>query len=280
MSPAPVFETLPASSTKSHPFASQTPPNRSKRIACGCSPKSSTVGKRLVETGHVRVRTIVEEEPVVLRDEARRQSVEIERAPIGRVVDQAPAVREEGDVIVIPIVEERLVVVKQLFLVEEVRIRRASITEPVEIAATRRVMRAGIDRTPIQSPTRGRPMTDPIDPKNDRGAPPREVHVSPKRSNWLMWLLLGLAALLLLLMLGLCHRRTPAPVPAPAPVAVAAPPAAAPEAEPAGTGASGPTSPGPNPRHGPSSSNSCTSTRTRAPFALAIFPRFRPLPTR
>ncbi len=43
--------------------------------------------------------------------------------PVGRVVDEAPAARAEGDTTIIPVVEERLVVVKQLFLVEEIHVR-------------------------------------------------------------------------------------------------------------------------------------------------------------
>lgn len=36
--------------------------------------------------------------------------VEIERAAVGREVDQAPTVREDGDTLIIPIVEEVVVV--------------------------------------------------------------------------------------------------------------------------------------------------------------------------
>lgn len=69
---------------------------------------------------------------------------------------------------------------------------------------------------------------------NDKGAPPKDVRVSPKPTNWLMWAVLAALALLLLLMLGLCHRRA-APVAAAPPVAaVASPPVAAP-VEPEGT---------------------------------------------
>lgn len=44
------------------------------------------------------------------------------------------------------------------------------------------------------------------DPNNTDGAPPREVHVEPKKTNWLAWILLGLGLLALLLALSRCNR--------------------------------------------------------------------------
>ena len=104
------------------------------------------IEKRVVETGRVRVRTIVDEVPEVLRDALARETLEFERVAIDRPIEEAPPIREENGVLVIPMVEERLVAVKQLFLVEEVRVHRRRTLEPTEIAATRRVMRAEIER--------------------------------------------------------------------------------------------------------------------------------------
>ena len=82
------------------------------------------VARRVVDRGGVRVRVSVNE-----RDEAvdvllREQGVEVERVPIGRVVEYPPETRQEGDTLVIPIVEEILVVERRLVLKEEVRVRR------------------------------------------------------------------------------------------------------------------------------------------------------------
>lgn len=111
------------------------------------------IDKRLVETGRVQVRTFVEEEQVHVADALRREVVDVERVAIGREVAVAPTVREEGEFLIVPVVEERLVIEKRLFLVEELRLRRTTLTIPVEADATRRVMRAeverdGPDRTP------------------------------------------------------------------------------------------------------------------------------------
>jgi uncharacterized protein (TIGR02271 family) len=71
---------------------------------------------RIHKTVEERVETV--EEPVV------SESVEIDRVPVERFVDEAPPIREEGDVTIIPILEEVLVVEKRLMVREEVRIRR------------------------------------------------------------------------------------------------------------------------------------------------------------
>ncbi|WP_242154883.1 OmpA family protein, partial [Sphingomonas sp. BAUL-RG-20F-R05-02] len=56
------------------------------------------------------------------------------------------------------------------------------------------------------------------DPKNTRGAPPREVHIEKKKINWLAWILLGLGILAALLALSRCGRHD-AVVAAPTPTA-------------------------------------------------------------
>lgn len=110
------------------------------------------VEKRVVETGRVHVQTFVEHEDVVLRDTLSRGIVDVERVAVGRVVEAAPAVRDEGDYLVVPVLEERLIVTKQLFLVEELRIRRSTVAVPVEMPATRRIMRAVVERdSPVAS---------------------------------------------------------------------------------------------------------------------------------
>lgn len=104
------------------------------------------IDKRVVETGRVQVRTFVDDEQVHITDALKREIVDVERITIGREVDVAPSVREEGEFLIVPIVEERLVIEKRLFLVEELRLRRTTVVVPVEADATRRVMRAEVER--------------------------------------------------------------------------------------------------------------------------------------
>ena len=58
------------------------------------------------------------------------EMVEVQRVAVGRVVDEPPAVRHEGDVMVVPVVQERLVMRKELVLVEEIHLtRRREVTQ-------------------------------------------------------------------------------------------------------------------------------------------------------
>jgi stress response protein YsnF len=52
----------------------------------------------------------------------------VERMPVGRFVEAAPAIRQESDTTVYPVVVEVLVVEKRLRLVEEVRVTRRQAT--------------------------------------------------------------------------------------------------------------------------------------------------------
>ena len=57
------------------------------------------------------------------------------------------------------------------------------------------------------------------DPRNTHGAPPREVHIENKKTNWLAWILLALGILAALFALSRCNRHDAvavAPVAAPA----------------------------------------------------------------
>ena len=57
-----------------------------------------------------------------------RTTWDIERIPVGRVIDIKPEPHQEGDVMVFPLVEERLVARREYILVEEVRIRQVATT--------------------------------------------------------------------------------------------------------------------------------------------------------
>lgn len=111
------------------------------------------VGKRLVETDRVQIRTVVEERAVTLEDCVERGSLDVERVAMDQEVAVAPPPREEGDMLVISVVEERVEIVKRLFLVEELRVRRTSVTEAVSIPATVRTMRAVVERSDVQLTT-------------------------------------------------------------------------------------------------------------------------------
>jgi len=84
------------------------------------------VSKREVETGRVVVHKTVSERDENVEMLLRRTDVSVERVPVGRTVTEAPASREEGDVLIIPVMEEVLVVEKRLVLKEELHIRKTT----------------------------------------------------------------------------------------------------------------------------------------------------------
>ena len=111
------------------------------------------VDKRTVDTGHVRVRTIVDEEPVVVTTTLTGNYVTVDRIVIDRLVDAVPPPREVDGVMIISVVEERLRVVRELVLVEEVHMRDVRTSELFEQTVSRRVMRAVVERDAIQPET-------------------------------------------------------------------------------------------------------------------------------
>lgn len=111
------------------------------------------IDTRTVETGKLRVRTIVDEEPVVVSATLSGNYVIVDRVAIDRLVDTVPPPREVDGVMIISVVEERLRVIRELVLVEEVHMRDVRTAEPFEQTLTRRVMRAVIEREPTSRET-------------------------------------------------------------------------------------------------------------------------------
>ena len=113
------------------------------------------VAKQVVETGRVQVSRVAHEREQLIDELLTHETVEIDRTPIGRQIDAMPAVRDEGDTIVIPIVEEVLVIERRLLLKEEVRVRRVRSTERHQESVTLRHHEAVVTRLPVEPPAAG-----------------------------------------------------------------------------------------------------------------------------
>jgi uncharacterized protein (TIGR02271 family) len=103
-------------------MSSAAPPSGAASEVLPVIEEQLEVGRRRVETGAVRVRKMVHEQTVDVPGQSITERVRTERVAIGRVVQQRPEVRQEGDTVVVPVVEERVVVHTELVLVEELRI--------------------------------------------------------------------------------------------------------------------------------------------------------------
>lgn len=125
------------------------------------------VDRTLRETGRVRVSVTTAVDARSVQQPVRSRTVEVERVAIDREVSERPAVREEGDTLVVPVLEEILVVERRLMLREEVRIR-LRVTERIE-SRTETVLRqsAVVDRLP--------PSTGPIQHDNEESVMNRTI---------------------------------------------------------------------------------------------------------
>lgn len=129
-----------------------------------------TVDKRVVETGRVRIRSVVDEKLVRVSEELERDDVTIERIPVNREVTELPRSREENGVLIVPILEEVVVVEKRMMLKEELHIRREPRRERIDQAVRLRSMRAEVERVmPAGRPTNTGYEGTPQPESNQRG---------------------------------------------------------------------------------------------------------------
>jgi len=98
-----------------------------------------TIGKRMVVDGKVRLRKTVHTETVTVDEAGYVERLDVQRVPINQPIDAAPAIREEGNTLIIPIVQEVIVIEKRLMLVEEVRIVKhiVAIHQPQDVELRR-----------------------------------------------------------------------------------------------------------------------------------------------
>lgn len=118
------------------------------------------VTKQVVETGRVAVARVTREHSELIAEPLATETVEISRVPIGRQVETMPAVRDEGDTVVIPVVEERLLVERQLFLKEEVRVRRVRTSSTHQENVILRHHEVTVKRHPLAGVTQQEQASD------------------------------------------------------------------------------------------------------------------------
>lgn len=82
------------------------------------------VSKRQKVTGRVRLTKTVNTRQETVDEVGFQEEVQVERLPVGKVLEAPAQVRQEGDTTVIPIMEEVLVVEKRLLLKEEIRVTK------------------------------------------------------------------------------------------------------------------------------------------------------------
>ena len=87
-----------------------------------------SIARQQLITGRLEVSTVTHEHEHLVDELLACESVEIERVPVGQIVECAPQMRQEGDTLIIPVMEEVLVIERRWRVKEEVRVRRLRTT--------------------------------------------------------------------------------------------------------------------------------------------------------
>lgn len=106
------------------------------------------VTKRSSAREHVRLTTSVTSREERVDVPLRKEEVNVERVPVGRVVERVQAPHEEGNTLVVPVYEEVLVVEKRLLLREEIRVTRSVREEHERQNVTLRREHVTVERAP------------------------------------------------------------------------------------------------------------------------------------
>ena len=114
--------------------------------------EDATVSRQVLETGRVRVAKVTRTRDHLIDELLAHTRFEVNRVPIGRLIDTMPPIKEDGDLTIVPIVEETVVVERRLMLKEEVHIRRVQTNERYQQTVKLRYQTAEVTRTPAQKP--------------------------------------------------------------------------------------------------------------------------------
>ena len=110
--------------------------------------EDAVVAKRVRRT-LVRATRATAERKFTVEEAIAREDVVVEHVLIGRLVEEVPPVRQEGDVTIMPVVEEEVVVTRRLFLKEEVHLRRVRTTGRHVETVSLREQTVAVTRTPL-----------------------------------------------------------------------------------------------------------------------------------
>ncbi|HEY9487538.1 MAG TPA: DUF2382 domain-containing protein [Chryseosolibacter sp.] len=109
------------------------------------------VEKKVVDGDSIRVIKKVDDETVNIPLTSRMHAYSIERVSLNEYVDSPPpAVRYDGETMVISVLEEEVVVVKRLKLVEEVRITPSQKEVVTDTAVSLKKERVIIEKGPVE----------------------------------------------------------------------------------------------------------------------------------
>jgi stress response protein YsnF len=109
--------------------------------------EEAQIGTRARTTATVSVRTRTDEREEEVAEVLTRESVDVERVRVDRIVDAPAAIRQEGDTTIVPLHEEVLVVEKRLMVTEELHLTKRAEDRRETRRVSLRSERAEIERT-------------------------------------------------------------------------------------------------------------------------------------
>ena len=112
--------------------------------------ETARIDKREVQTGRVKVHTVVETSEQMVREALSSQNVKVTRVPVDQPVTTVPVIRTENGITIVPVLEEILVVEKRLIVREELHIKQEVSHETVEVPVSLRKQRAVVERVDAQ----------------------------------------------------------------------------------------------------------------------------------
>jgi uncharacterized protein (TIGR02271 family) len=130
-------------------MAEDEPFAETQRVVIPVIAEELVVGKRVVETGTVRILKTVQMTEHVWEEAVQRDEVTVEHVPIGQKIECPVNVRHEGDTMIIPVMEEIFVLQKQLVLKEEIRITRRTSMARQPMSATLQHEEVEVERHPV-----------------------------------------------------------------------------------------------------------------------------------
>lgn len=117
----------------------------------------ATVGKRTIER-RAQISKTVHTRSQTVEASLRHEQPVIERVPVNRTVSEPPAIRQEGDTLIIPVLEEVAVVERRIVLREEIHVHKRATIEPFRQEVTLRSEEV---------------VVEPASPSDDAAAPER-----------------------------------------------------------------------------------------------------------
>jgi uncharacterized protein (TIGR02271 family) len=108
------------------------------------------IEKRIVETAKVNISKVVHGEVKHFTVPFSEENISVERIPKNEYVDTLPpAIRYEGDVMIIPVLKEVAVVEKRVMLVEELRVTKQKVEKSETHEVTLRKEEVEVNRTEL-----------------------------------------------------------------------------------------------------------------------------------